>query len=39
MVSMMKRLDSIALSHNDIAFAFIFLRTFVTSVTPFSSKY
>ena len=37
-VSMMERLDSIALSHNDIDFAFIFLRKFVTSVTPFTSN-
>ncbi|MBW3525012.1 hypothetical protein KO533_00270 [Shewanella sp. NKUCC05_KAH] len=32
---MMKSLDSIALSHNNIAFSFIFLRTFATSVTAF----
>ena len=30
----MKRLDNIALSHNDNAFAFMFFRTLVINETP-----
>ena len=35
-VSITYRLDSIALSHKDMALAFIFLRTVVVGFTPFS---
>jgi len=37
-VSIIKRFESIALSHSDIAFAFIFLRIVVISFTPLASK-
>jgi hypothetical protein len=37
-VSIMNPFDNIARSHNDIAFAFMFLRTVVISVTPLSNK-
>jgi hypothetical protein len=35
-VSIINRLDSIARSHNDIVFAFMYLRTVVINVTPLS---
>jgi hypothetical protein len=38
MVSIIKRLDNILLPHNDNAFAFMFLRTFVINVMPFSAN-
>ena len=34
----MNRFETMALSHNDIAFAFIFFLTVVISVTPLSNK-